>query len=134
MLDRNAVSPDRVRRQIFAGGDVFAKKQDGGTIADDYQELGWKLIPANTDRISGAAEWLARLGDVQHGIKPRTVISNRCPKLIECLPSLIHDPNNPNDVLKVDADEDGQGGDDPYDGGRYGLMVAAMKRATVRNR
>jgi hypothetical protein len=26
---------------------------------------------------------------------------------VECLPSLQHDPNRPEDVLKVDADEDG---------------------------
>src|SRR5262245_53955318 len=28
-----------------------------------------------------------------------------------CLPSLQHDPNRPEDVLKVDADEDGVGGE-----------------------
>jgi len=31
--------------------------------------------------------------------------------LIECLPSLQHDPNRPEDVLKVDVDEDGVGGE-----------------------
>jgi hypothetical protein len=31
---------------------------------------------------------------------------------VECLPALQHDPNRPEDVLKVDADEDGNGGDD----------------------
>jgi len=37
-------------------------------------------------------------------------------ELIERLPSLQHDPNRPEDVLKVDADEDGVGGDDAADG------------------
>jgi phage terminase large subunit len=36
----------------------------------------------------------------------------RVRRLLECSPSLQHDPNRPEDVLKVDADEDGVGGDD----------------------
>ena len=35
-------------------------------------------------------------------------IHSRCVRLLECLPSLQHDPNRPEDVLKVDADEDGR--------------------------
>ena len=42
------------------------------------------------------------------------------------LPSLQHDPNRPEDVLKVDADEDGVGGDDAADALRY--MVATKGR------
>jgi hypothetical protein len=30
-----------------------------------------------------------------------------------CLPALQHDPNRPEDVLKVDCDEDGNGGVTP---------------------
>ena len=36
-----------------------------------------------------------------------------------------HDPRRPEDVLKVDSDSSGDGGDDAYDMLRYGLMVAA---------
>jgi len=43
-----------------------------------------------------------------------------------------HDPRRPEDVLKVDCDEEGNGGDDPYDTARYGLMEAAMKRTKAR--
>jgi hypothetical protein len=39
---------------------------------------------------------------------------------------LQHDPNRPEDVLKVDADEDGNGGDDAADALRY--LVATMPR------
>jgi hypothetical protein len=35
--------------------------------------------------------------------------------LHECLPALQHDPHRPEDVLKVDADEEGNGGDDAGD-------------------
>jgi phage terminase large subunit len=105
-----------------AGGDVFAHKDDGPTIADKYQQAGIKLTPANADRINGAAEMLARLGDPDEGIAPRWFIFDTCPRLIECLPLLQHDPHRPEDVLKWDIDETGEGGDDAYDAARYGLM------------
>jgi hypothetical protein len=45
--------------------------------------------------------------------------------------SLQHDPNRPEDVLKVDADEDGNGGDDAADCMRY---LVATKRRVVAQR
>jgi len=62
---------------------------------------------------------------------PRLFIHERCARLIECLPSLQHDPNRPEDVLKVDADEDGNGGDDTADRFRY---LVATKARTVAQR
>jgi len=41
------------------------------------------------------------------------------------------DPNRPEDVLKVDADEDGVGGDDAADALRY---LVATKSRTVAQR
>ena len=41
-------------------------------------------------------------------------------RLVETLPSLQLGPNRPEDVLKVDADEDGVGGDGGGGGGRRG--------------
>lgn len=50
-------------------------------------------------------------------------ISDACPKLIECLPGLIRDEDNTEDVLKVDFAGNGvQLGDDPYDGLRMALQ------------
>jgi len=66
---------------------------------------------------------LARLGDVEAGIEPTWYIFENCHYLIETIPILEHDPHRPEDVLKFDVDEDGNGGDDPYDAARYGLMV-----------
>jgi hypothetical protein len=72
----------------------------------------------------GAGEILRRLGDVDEGIRASLFICEPCVRLIECLPSLEHDPHRPEDVLKVDTDEEGNGGDDPYDALRYGVMHA----------
>ncbi len=114
---------------ILAGTDVFSKDRDGGTVAEDYASLGWPMTPANTDRINGAAEILRRLGDSEEGIPETVYISTDCPRLIECLPAMVHDPNHPEDVLKVDTDDEGSGGDDPYDAFRYGIMHAAIPRS-----
>jgi hypothetical protein len=43
--------------------------------------------------------------------------------LIDTIPYLERDPNNAEDVRKVDADGDGRGGDDAYDALRYGIYA-----------
>ena len=89
------------------------------------------MKPANTDRVNGWAEILHRFGDPANGVKPRLFIHERCGRLIETLPMLQHDPNRPEDVLKVDAAEEGVGGDDPADCLRY---LIATKARTVSQR
>lgn len=115
-------------KSFVAGRDAFAERgnESGKTIADQYADNGIRLTKANDDRISGATFLLKLLGRPDEGadyIEPQIEISDRCVRLIENIPSLQHDPHRPEDVLKVDIDEDGNGGDDPYDAGRYGLMV-----------
>ncbi|WP_422928546.1 phage terminase large subunit [Singulisphaera sp. PoT] len=130
MFGRFGVPVHRLEK-IVAGTDVFAKKQNGGTIADDYKSHGLTLSTANIDRINGAAEILRRLGDVEakpDPIRPTLFITENCPRLLDCIPSLQHDDSRPEDVLKVDCDADGLGGDDFYDAFRYGVMVAANSR------
>jgi phage terminase large subunit len=116
---------------FVAGQDVFAvgKDRGGKTIADQYQDCGIIFTPADDDRINGAGELLARLGDIEASppIAPRIQILDRCARLIECIPSLEHDPHAPEKVLKVDTDDNGDGGDDPYDAVRYGLMDVARR-------
>ena len=56
-------------------------------------------------------------------------IHRRCARLVETLRALQHDPSRPEDVLKVDADEDGVGGDDAADCLRY--LVATKPREVV---
>ncbi len=58
-------------------------------------------------------------------------IHRRCGRRIETLPALQHDPNRPEDMLKVDADEDGVGGDDAADALRY---LVGTKAREVRGR
>lgn len=119
--------------RCVAGTDVFANRGTPKTIADQYAELGMTLHPAQNDRVSGAAKFLQMLGDEEQGIEQKIFISEKCPMLIECMPSLEHDPHRPEDVLKVDTDDDGNGGDDAYDGARYGLMEAGNTAVVMDN-
>ena len=120
-------SPARVIRTFVAGADIFAKRGDEATIAEQYSGYNWNVEAAQMDRVNGAAEILKRLGDPAQGIAPTITIHPRCVGLIKSLPEMQHDPRRPEDVLKVDCDEEGNGGDDYYDGFRYGLMEAEEK-------
>ena len=136
MLGRHQISNRRLEvsdlRRFVAGADVFSRQSDGTTVASQYARLGLTLRCANTDRVNGWAEILHRLGDAGNGVPPRLFIHQRCARLADCLPSLQHDPNRPVDVLKVDADEDGVGGDDAADCCRY--LVATKSRAVVQRK
>jgi phage terminase large subunit len=124
MLRRHGLNVGRIRT-IVAGADVFASRgTTDATIADQYAAEGLSIDKAQMDRIAGAANILDYLGDPRAGVQPRVWIVNRCARLIETLPMMEHDPHRPEDVLKVDVDDDGNGGDDAYDAFRYGLMEA----------
>jgi len=112
--------------RFFAGTDVFSHQSDGTTVAEQYRRVGIRLNPANMNRQNGWAEILSRLGDPDGGLRPRLFIHSRCTRLLDCLPAMQHDPNRPEDALKVDADEEGIGGDDAADALRY--LVATKPR------
>jgi phage terminase large subunit len=136
MLGRHKIANSGLKivdlKRFVAGADVFSKQSDGTTVASQYAKLGITLRCAHTDRVNGWAEILHRLGDPGNGVAPRLYIHQRCARLVECLPSLQHDPNRPEDVLKVDADEDGVGGDDAADCLRY--LVATKARAVTQRK
>jgi hypothetical protein len=135
MLGRHGLKLQDLKR-IVAGADVFSRQSDGTTIAQQYAREGIKLRPATTDRVNGWAEVLQRLGSQAEGnlpeVRARLFIHQRCGRLAETLPAMQHDPNRPEDVLKVDADEDGVGGDDAADALRY--LVATKARTVVERK
>ncbi len=130
MLMRHGLKVGDLKRFV-AGADVFSKQSDGTTVAAQYVREGITLRPANMDRVNGWAEVLQGLGDPGADIVPRLFVHQRCGRLAETLPALQHDPNRPEDVLKVDADEDGVGGDDAADALRY---LVATRARTVSQR
>ena len=131
MLARHGLELSQLRRFV-AGADVFSRQSDGTTIAQHYLREGIKLRPANTDRVNGWAEILQRLGDGEAKILPSLFIHQRCGRLVETLPAMQHDPRRPEDVLKVDCDEEGVGGDDATDCLRH--LVATKSRAVAQRK
>ena len=129
MLARKGAAQHQITRFV-AGHDCFSKESSGRTIADSWRDAGWILERAVVDRKAGAAQWLKRLGNDDAGIPISVRITTRCSRLIETMPMLLGDPQDPEDVLKIDCDEDGEGGDDAYDAARYGLM-AHMQTITL---
>jgi len=94
------------------------------TIAEEFQTHGILLKRAVIDRVQGAAQlrsYLAWRGRPSN--KPRLYIFDTCPITFDTISRMIHDPDYPEDVLKIDATEgDPLSGDDAYDMVRYGLM------------
>lgn len=117
--------------RFVAGTDVFSSQSDGRTIADEYRKEGISMMRANMDRVNGWAAVLQRFGDPDGGIRPTLFIHERCVRLIESIANLQHDPSRPEDVLKVDVDEGGIGGDDAADALRY-LVATKSNRIYVR--
>lgn len=126
MFQRNCTCLEYLSR-FSAGPDCFSTQYTGVTIAKQYSELGIYLSRSKAERVQGWAEVLRRLGDPDRGVKPTLFIDPRCKKLIETLPQLMHDPNHPEDVLKVDIDDDGDGGDDAADALRYLICAPVTK-------
>ena len=100
------------------------------TTADVFARHGIALAKANTARRQGAAALRRMLTKKQPDSTlgtPNLLIcdtpGNRW--AIEMMLELTPDPTDPEDVLKVDANDEGHGGDDAYDCLRYGTLVPA---------
>jgi len=112
------------------------------TIAEQFRlvdpneptDYGITLKKAITDRLQGANQVRDYLAwQERPGARPRLFIFESCAEVFDCLSSLIHDPDKPEDVLKVDAtDANPMGGDDDYDMLRYGLMSRPMLSEPLR--
>lgn len=139
-------------RYVCAGHDCWADHKARGervpTIAEHFNTLGLPLVRAHISRIAGVQNirrylaWKKKdaLDGTEREITPRFRLcdtpANR--RVIECLETRVSDPTDPEDVLKTDADDRGEGGDDAYDMVRYGLasrpLVAALspQKGTVK--
>lgn len=128
-------------QHIAAGHDCWADRKARGelvpTIAEQFYELGLTLHKANISRISGVQNmrryitWKSPTGEE---FNPRFRIfdtpANRL--VFDCLESRVSDPDNIEDILKTDANDQGEGGDDFYDMVRYGLASRPLNATPVQ--
>lgn len=123
-------SIDAGQMLFYAGHDCWAKKKGSEpTIAEDFLDQEITLVRANISRVLGAhrvRQYLAYKSpnlEGEQGVGPNFVMFDTCKDTIECITRMVHNPDNVEDVLKVDSvNGDASTGDDPYDAVRYGLM------------
>jgi len=101
-------------REIYLSPDAFAKRTSEASIAeqlgDVLEQNGLpRPVPATDDRIGG---WQLMYQLLE---RDAWMITENCPRLIECLPLLVRDDRRVEDVRKME-------GDDAADAARYGLV------------
>lgn len=119
---------------VAAGHDTFHKRgkelgYDGPTLAEKMIDDGWVVIPANTERVRGATNlreylhWEPSEDGKSIETEPGAYFVRNPGNLsaFEVLETRVSDELNVEDVLKTDADQFGEGGDDDYDADRYAL-------------
>jgi hypothetical protein len=109
----------------YASPDMWAKKNMDDVVttsADEYMKEGVNLTRADNDRLGGKRKIDRLLADGPDG-KPLLQVFNTCTSLTGSMPLLVRDENKPEDVMKMD-------GDDDYDSLRYGLssVIARPKQ------
>lgn len=114
---------------VYAGHDVRAKPMARGSPGISTQEVFAQhqvyLTLADNDRANGARV-VRRLMAMSDDTRSQGFYIVETPgnlRVIGQLESIVPDPNDVNKPLKVDADQDGKGGDDGADMVRYGLAT-----------
>lgn len=108
--------------------DIKARSEHVPTLAEQFARSGYALTRASISRVSGLQNMRAYLAPGLNGIpKFRLFDTPGNRKVFEVLESRVSDPDDIEDVLKVDADQSGLGGDDPYDMVRYGLASRPLR-------
>lgn len=106
--------------------DVKARSENIPTIAEAFYDEGLTLDRANISRVAGVQNMRRYLrwkdaDNKEHNPRFRMFRTEQNLKGYEVLETRISDPQHPEDILKTDADQQGDGGDDFYDETRYGL-------------
>ena len=126
-------SIDKPGLTVVAGHDCWASRggDDPETIADKFKKRGYILERATIERINGARAVGERLGNPEAQVAPSLFFDPRARAVFDSLTRMVHSPRNAEDVLKVDADAEGRGGDDDYDMLRYGVMARHRPRGAA---
>ena len=120
--------------RIVAGHDCWnAGKDDPETIADKFAKRGYIFERAIISRILGARALGERLGNpaCDPPIAPSLFFVAQTRPIFDTLARMVHDPKNAEDVLKVNADGDGRGGDDDFDQVRYAMMAVGTPETAI---
>lgn len=111
---------------IVAGHDCWAEVKARGenppTTAETFTKFQLYLMQANISRPDGLKALREAVNPEQEdGIRLFFLDNEGNRRCFEQLEARVADPDDPEDVLKTDADDWGEGGDDMYDETRYAI-------------
>lgn len=111
---------------FHVGTDAFSRSgRSDKTVAQQYRDFDIILSQADMgpgSRVRRAHTFLDLLGDMNQDEEPVWYyVRETCALLEITIPSLLPDPRNSEAVKKVDANEEGKGGDDAWDCLSYGF-------------
>jgi len=130
LMMKNAIG-DMELDYIVAGHDCWAVRDGNPTIAEQFKEHDIYLKQANIDRVQGVNQirkYIAWKGIIfnedgtQSDGSPMFYFFENCTSSYDVMATMVFDENKPEDVKKVDADDNGKSGDDEYDETRYAIM------------
>jgi len=117
---------------IYAGIDLWSKR-GGPTLHQQIRNAlpQCSFVQAKTSRLQGAAEVRKYIAYKDTETKePKVKFFDTATGVFDCLADMLYDSNKQGVkaevVMKVDADSNGEGGDDLYDAFKYGLMSRAF--------
>lgn len=91
-------------RDCFAPPDLWNRRQETGkSAAELFYENKLPMVKVSNDRVQGwygLKEYLKPFNDEQGVLTANLVIFNTCENLIRCLPQVLRDEKDPNDVAK----------------------------------
>jgi hypothetical protein len=102
-------------RDIVVDPKCYSTDDDHETVAKNFESAGWRVQPANNDRINGLVHFNQMLENTDENGIPMLTVWTGCTEFVRTVPALTPDPNNPEDV-------DTRLEDHIYDESRYASM------------
>jgi hypothetical protein len=131
MLSRHHLHPTDLDT-IVAGRDCFARREDGHTIAEKYQDNGLDFVPAEEDRVSGWQRMFDGFGDAAAGRSPTLFIHKSCTHCIAQIKMAQHSEKVQGDIQKFNyAPSDAEGDSASFSEGDD--CLDALRKAVLSN-
>jgi hypothetical protein len=115
-----AISAPEGVSTIVVDGAIRSKDDEGPSIWEQFESVGWNVIAGNKDRVNGIMQFHQSLMNTGEDGRPMLLVFNTCYAFIRTIPTLLPDPNHPEDI-------DSKLEDHVYDESRYAIMSEFAK-------
>lgn len=112
---------------MIADPAIWSKQDDLPSVAEQFEEAGFEMIPANNDRINGLQAVHQLISQTGQDGKSYILITEGCTEWLRTVPYLTMDPRNPEDIDTTLEDH-------AYDETRYAIYseIARNPKAYMR--